>query len=288
MPTVSSLSNYSFAFNGFVFGGGSSVYQITSVDGLETLPGIRNQDDNRGYFDGMFSGRDFLGGRTIVINLITLAGNGYSAQYNFNLLQQALQPQQSGTTPLQFQLSSSGALQFANARVRGHQTTVNPDYTYGKIISQVTFFCPDPNYYDNTLQSQTMTYSAPLGRTYPRIYPLTFGGGSQTQTVNINNAGWATTYPAITIQGPVTNPIVGNLTTGQSLNFNYTMGTSDTIAIDLLNRTILLNGNPARNLLLGSSQWFAAPPGTSQYYFSGSVTTYGVTNAKVQWNNAYI
>lgn len=288
MPTVTSLNNYSFAFNGFVFGGGSSVYQVTSVEGLESLPGIRNQDDNRGYFDGMFSGRDFLGGRTIVVNLLVLGGNGLSAQANFNLLQQALLPQQSGTTVLQFQMSPADGLQFVNARVRARATSIDPNYTYGYIVSQVTFFCPDPNYYDNTLQSQTMTYSAPLGRTYPRIYPLTFGGGSQTQTVNITNAGWGTSYPTITIQGPVTNPIIGNLTTGQALNFNYTMGTSDTFVIDLLNRTILLNGSPARNLLLGSSQWFAAPPGTSQYYFSGSVTTYGVTNAKVQWNNAYI
>lgn len=288
MPTVTSLNNYSFAFNGFVFGGGSSVYQVTSVEGLESLPGIRNQDDNRGYFDGMFSGRDFLGGRTIVVNLLVLGGNGSSAQSNFNLLQQALLPQQSGTTVLQFQMSSSDGLQFVNARVRARATSIDPNYTYGYIVSQVTFFCPDPNYYDNALQSQTMTYSPVAGRTYNRIYPLIYGGGSQTQTVNVNNSGWATTYPVITINGPVTNPIIGNLTSGQSLNFNYTMLTGDKIVIDTLNRTVLLNGAPARNLLLGSSQWFAANPGTSQYYFSGSVTTYGVTNATVQWNNAYI
>ena len=127
MPTVTSLNNYSFAFNGFVFGGGSSVYQVTSVEGLESLPGIRNQDDNRGYFDGMFSGRDFLGGRTIVVNLLVLGGNGLSAQANFNLLQQALLPQQSGTTILQFQMSPAESLQFVNARVRARATSIDPN-----------------------------------------------------------------------------------------------------------------------------------------------------------------
>ena len=288
MPTVTSLNNYSFAFNGFVFGGGSSVYQVTNVEGLESLPGIRNQDDNRGYFDGMFSGRDFLGGRNIVVNLIILSGNGNSAQSNYNLFQAALQPQQSGTTILQFQMSPSDSLQFVNARVRGNNTSIDPNYTYGYITTQVTFFCPDPNYYDNTLQTATMTYSTPLGRTYNRVYPLTYGGGSLTQTANITNLGWATTYPTVTIYGPITNPTIGNLTTGQALNFNYTMGASDVFVIDLLNRTVLLNGTPARNLLLGTSQWFAAPSGVSQYYFTGTGTTYGVTNATVQWNNAYI
>ena len=48
MP-VASLLNYRFAFNDFEFGGGDSPYQIMTLDGLEDLPAIRNQDDNRGY-----------------------------------------------------------------------------------------------------------------------------------------------------------------------------------------------------------------------------------------------
>jgi len=67
MPILT--NSYSFSFNGITFGGAGSPYQILSVDGLEGLPGIRNQDDNRGYADGMFSGRDFLGGRTISFTL---------------------------------------------------------------------------------------------------------------------------------------------------------------------------------------------------------------------------
>jgi hypothetical protein len=60
MPAV--IQQYSFSFNNQVFGGAGSPYQIQSVDGLEALPDIRSQDDNRGYADGMFSGRDFLSG----------------------------------------------------------------------------------------------------------------------------------------------------------------------------------------------------------------------------------
>jgi len=288
MATVSSLNYYSFAFNGFVFGGAGSPYQITSVDGLEGLPTLRVQDADRGYQDGMFSGRDFLNGRTITMTMLILSGNGNSAFQNLNLLQANLQPQQTGTTPLQFQISPANGLQFINARVRASKLTVDPEYTYGFIKAQYDFFCPDPRYYDNTTQSQTMTYTTPLGRTYNRTYNLSYGGGSSTQSVTVNNAGWTNTYPLITIYGPVTNPVVGNSTTGGALNFNYTMAQSDIITIDLQYRTILLNGSPARNLLLGSSSWFAAQPGNNQFYFYGTGTTYGITNATVQWNNAYI
>ena len=287
MATVTFLNPYSFAFNGFVFGGGNSPYQILQIDGLEALPDLRVQDSDRGYQDGMFSGRDFFSGRTITVTMQILSGNGLTAQANFNLLRAALQPQQTGTTPLQFQLSGGENLQYINARVRKAISTIDPDYTYGKIKAQFEFFCPDFRYYDNTTQTATMAVTQPLGRTYNRTYNLTFGGGSQTQTATITNNGDTTTYPIITIYGPIINPVVGSTTSGQNLSFNYTMGQSDIIVIDLQNKTVLLNGNPARNLLLGSSQWFAAPPGTSLYYFTGTGTTIGQTSATVQWNNAY-
>jgi len=287
MSTVTSLNPYSFAFNGFVFGGASSPYQILSVDGLKALPSLRVQDSDRGYQDGTISGRDFLNARTVTMIIQIMSGNGLSAQANYNLLQAALQPQQSGTFPLQFQLAPGDNFQYVNARVRKAMATVDPDYTYGKIKAQYEFYCPDPRYYDYTTQTSNMTPTQPLGRTYNRTYNLTFGGGSQTQTATVLNNGDTTTYPIITIYGPVTNPVVGSTTSSQALSFNYTMIQSDVISINLQYKTVLLNGNPARNLLKGSSQWFAATPGTNLFYFTGSATTVGQTNATVQWNNAY-
>lgn len=372
MPTVSSLNNYSFAFNGYVFGGGSSMHQVLEVDGLEALPGIRNQDDNRGYADGMFTGNDFLAGRDITITILTLGnsstktisaatatGTGVityttsaahglvsgqlvtitgvistgnpsgtagvafnqtlqactvtsttqftlavtltdtrtsggtmtmssSAQQNYNLLQQALLPQTSGTTVMQFQLSAAGTLQRVNARVRANRTLVNPDYTYGFIQSQYTFFCADPRYYDDTLQTASMVVSNPLGRTYNRVYNLVYGGGSTALTTAVTNSGWATTYPTITLTGPITNPVLGNTTQGYYITLQGTYTNTDTIVIDLDNKLITLNGAAARNLVSGGSNWFSAPPGTSQFYMTGTGTLAGTTAATVTWRNAYI
>ena len=151
MPQV--RTNYSFSFNNQVFGGAGSPYQILSVEGLEGLPAIRNQDDNRGYADGMFTGRDFLAGRVISMIIQTTATPNASAQANFNTLQRTLLPQTAGTTPLYFLLSAGESEQVINARVRSHIASLNPNYTYGYIISQVDFFCPDPRYYDSSNQS---------------------------------------------------------------------------------------------------------------------------------------
>jgi len=288
MPTVSNLNTYSFAFNGYVFGGGDSVHQVLAVDGLEALPNIRNQDDNRGYADGMFTGNDFLGGRDITITILTLGGNGLSAQQNYNSLQTALLPQTTGTTVMQFQMDASHELQRVNARVRANRTIVDPDYTYGFIKSQFTFFCADPRYYDDTLQTASMVVGNPLGRTYNRTYNLVYGGGSTALTTAITNSGWATTYPTITLVGPITNPILGNTTQGYYITLQGTYTNTDTIVVDLDNKLITLNGAAARNLVSGGSNWFSAPPGTSQFYLTGTGTLAGTTAATVTWRNAYI
>jgi phage-related protein len=279
---------YSFAFNNQVFGGAGSPYQILSVDGLESLPSIRNQDDNRGYHDGMFTGRDFLNGRVISIIFNTFGDNNGSAQTNYNTIQRILLPQTSGTTPLFFKFPNSPTSeQFVDARVRNLRTTVDPNYTYGYITSQVDFFCPDPNYYDNNLQTSVMQISAALGRTYNKTFNYTYGGGSATVTTTISNIGWGTTYPIITINGPITNPVVGNSTSGDTLYFTGTYSALDILEINLYDQLITLNGAPARNLLI-SGTWFDAPPGNSNFFFTGTGTLAGTTQATVSWYSAYI
>lgn len=286
---MTTLTNvYSFAFKNQVFGGAGSPYQILSVDGLESLPGIRNQDDNRGYNDGMFTGRDFLSGRHISIIFQTFGNNLGSAQTNYNTIQSKLLPQTSGTTPLYFKMPNiPGSEQFVKARVRALRTVVDPNYTYGMITSQVEFFCPDPNYYNSNLQTAVMAISPVLGRTYNKTFNYTYGGGSSTVTTTISNIGWATTYPTITINGPITNPIVGNVTTGDTMYFSGTYSSSDILEINLYDKLITLNGAPARNLLI-SGTWFDAPPGNSEFFFTGTGTLAGTTQALVSWYSAYI
>jgi len=377
MATLTSLNAYGFAWNGFAFGGANSPYQITSADGIEGLPVIRNQDDNQGFNDGMFSGRDFLGGRSITLTILTLssnitatitgatatgtgvityttsayhgfntgqivtitgvvstgnpsgtAGTGFnqtsqtltvidnthftipvnltdtytsggsansvmSAQANYNLLKSNLLPTASytafsTTNQLQFKLPQSSNIQFFNARVRDSKTVITPDYTYGYITSQWTFFAPDPKFYDNTPNSAAMVVSNALGRTYNRVYPLTYGGGSAATSTSVNNQGWATTYPVITITGPINNPIIGSTTQGQYITIQGSYANTDTIVVDLGQRIVTVNGVSARNLVAGGSNWFSAQPGSNQFYLTGTGTLAGTTAATVVWYNAYV
>lgn len=299
MP-VASLVNYRFAFNDFEFGGGNSVYQIMTVDGLEDLPVIRNQDDNRGYQDGMWTGRDFLSGRTIVFVMTIRGDSNYSMNYYLDLLQANLVPQQQGTGLLQFQLPGSD-LQRINARVRRRSLTINTEYSSGLATATYEFFCPDPRYYDDTLRTTDLiNATAVAGRTYNRVYTypptaptnnpyedgMYFGGGAGSPNL-INNDGWTATYPIITIQGPCINPKVTNVTQGLFLQVDTTLGTADELVLNTDLRTVTLNGVSRRALLNNASTWFAAPPGTSYWTFTATATD-GNTACVVSWRNAYI
>ena len=286
--TVTLTQGYSFSFNGQTFGGKDSPYQILSVDGLESLPAIRNQDDNRGYADGMFSGRDFYGGRMISIIFNTFGNAEYSAQENFNTIQSVLLPQTSGTTPLYFLLPPN-TTQFINARVRALNTTVDANYTYGYITAQVQFFCPNPLYYSNNTQTATLAYLPPTGRTYNRIYNLVYDPATTAITTTVTNNGWANTYPVIDLNGPIENPIIGNSTQNAYLEFACTLTDTDHLVIDLYNKLVTLNGLPARNLLTNGT-WFSASPGNNEYYLTGDVGSYLIdtTKAVITWNSAYV
>lgn len=299
MP-VASLLDYGFAFNDFEFGGGNSVYQIMTLDGLEDLPVIRNQDDNRGYQDGMWTGRDFLSGRTLIFVMTVRGDSNYSMSHYLDLLQRNLVPQQQGTGLLQFKLPNN-TLQRLNARVRRRAITINTDYSSGLATATYEFFCPDPRYYDNAEQSTDLiNATAVAGRTYNRVYttppnyggnnPLEsgmyFGGGAGAPNL-ITNIGWATTNPVITIQGPCVNPKVTNVTAGYFLQVDTAMGTGDTLVLNTDLRTVTLNGINRRALLNNASTWFAAPPGTSYYTFTATGTD-GNTACVVSWRSAYI
>jgi hypothetical protein len=282
-PTV----NYSFGFDGWLFGGVGQQVQVLSVDGLDSLPSVRNQDSTRGYADGLFTGRDFASGRQVTFNLQIMGDNSNNARYYVNELRANLLMQQYGTSLLQFQLPSR-SLQFVNARVRSRDITIDPDYSYGKAYAKVVMLCPDPRIYDNAVQTGVVSTPAQgTGRVYNRTYNLTYIGSGSGNTVTCTNSGTYPTVPTFTITGPCTNPVIVNSTTGQKLAFTTTLSSADTLVVNPDLRTVLYNGSAARNLLTTDSSWFYLPVGSTNIGFVAGASSVGAS-LTVQFNNAYL
>jgi hypothetical protein len=260
-------SAYQFAFNGFLFGAGTP-YVVESIDGLADLPFLRIQDDNRGYIDGSWSGRDFLDSRTVTFDLIITGDGTHNAQYYYKQLQANLTYQQQGNYPstitsssaqlglFQFYLTSTTGLQRMYGRVRAIKTTIDPDFSFGFIATQLEFYFPDPRYYDNT---STVTSGT---------------------SVSVTNSGWATSCPTIYIATPPASTF--NISDGTNVMYFSSVNTSENITIDLLARTIYQNSTYARQILAPSSQWLSVP--------AGSTVTWTMSSGSMQvtsWN-AYV
>jgi len=255
---------------------------------------LRVQDDNRGFNDGAFSGRDFYDGRSIVMTIHTFAGNGNSAQVNFNLLQSALLPQQQGTQALQFQLSPTDSLKTINARVRANRTLVDVDYTLGMIRSQWTFYSPDPRYFDATATVVSLSPQVLSGRVYSKTFSYSYGGGSNQVQTYTTNLGRVNSGGVVSIVGPVTNPNIGSVTQNKYLTVNTTLASTDTLTLDLTNKTVTVTSavtgvtTNKRNLLSNGSSWFDIQPGLNALYFNGTAYSIGITSASITYSNSYV
>ena len=256
------LSNYQFSFNSLTFGAGTN-YVINAIDGLGGMMPLRTQDDNKGYQDGTWSGRDFYDSRTITFQILITGDATHSAQYYYAQMQSAFAPQMLGYPSelklFQFQLTADTGAKRMYGRVRGLDTIIDPEFGYGYILTSVTFLFPDPRYYDET--------------------ELTTSGSS---AVSVANAGWATTCPTITIASPsATSFSITDSVTGVVMAFSN-VNTSYSVVIDLLNRTIQNNGY-ARNILSSATtDWLYVPGNTT-----GSWTSTG-GSMSIAWRSAYV
>lgn len=280
-------TDYEFAFNGWLFGGPGQGVQVLEIDGLEDMPSLRVQDDSRGFQDGMFTGRDFLNGRSIMFTLQVMNDSAGTMQTYLAQLKSNLVFQQAGTGILQFKLPGR-AVQRVSARVRRRALKVDPDYTFGKSMAVVELFCPDPRIYDDAAQGAVLTPGAGSGRTYNRVYPLLYNSatGSSSATATFTNAGNVTVFPTFTLTGSMVTPIINNVTTGQVVKVNYSLGAGDVMIIDPEARSVVLNGFPARNLIDNTSDWFGFPPGDTTVGIVASGTPTGTIS--VTYRNGYV
>lgn len=292
------MAVYQFTYNGLTFGSGTP-FTVQNVDGLEALPMLRTQDDTQGYNDGMFSGRDFLGGRTLTFDFVVTAGNGNSAQQNFALLAAALVPQSQGTSggssslpKLSFQLSVTDSPQWLFARVRDRKVNVDPEYTYGFIRAQYVLFAPDPRIYSTPSGGSTVVLNPGTpsgGRVYNLLFNRSFNVTS-TSTTLTNSGSWSTA-PSIVLTGPFTSATIANSTTGTSLTVSATVNAGDVVTIDCLNRFITYTpaggvAQPARNIVTTTSTWPTIAVGSNVFSFTASTT--GAPTASITYSNATI
>ena len=114
------------------------------------------------------------------------------------------------------------------------------------------------------------------GRHYPRTYPLTYMADPDNPTPVSNgislaeNIGTYNTGAIIRIYGPISTPRVENIEQDVFLQLDVDVADGDYLEIDLMNRSVLLNGiTNRRHVLDVRSRWFMLEPGKNSLRFNG-------------------
>lgn len=86
-------------------------------------------------------------------------------------------------------------------------------------------------------------------------------------------------YPLLTVTGPAINPTVTNITTGTIFSYNGTVTASQTLRVDMMNKTATLNGTSVIGNVSGD--WLYFQPGDNRVdYSTGNTDT---PDALIEW-----
>ena len=98
----------------------------------------------------------------------------------------------------------------------------------------VTLKCPDPSFYNPTINTVVFGAAAGSGTfAVPMPVPHGVGAAAVDDSVGINYAGNWYSYPTIRITGPITDALITNVTTSEKLDFDgVTIAAGDYYDID--------------------------------------------------------
>lgn len=106
----------------------------------------------------------------------------------------------------------------------------------------------------------------------PFTLPVILGATPSAGSLTLNNIGDFPAYPTITIYGPISNPTLINLVTGEYISLNLTLqsGASAVLAYDQDSTSVTANNQNAQAFLTSGSTLFKIPTGTTAFTLSGS------------------
>lgn len=162
------------------------------------------------------------------------------------------------------------------------------DDTDRKATWQAELRCPDPRRYG---AAQDLLLNLPLvtgGVRFPLRFPVQFTGSSTSGDGTVVNAGNETAPAVVTFTGPLTNPKLTNLLTGQWVQYNDTLGAGEFVVLYLRTpMTALLQGTALRTgkVSTGGGGTWGIKPGANAISFRADA---GSGTAHLEFSDCYL
>jgi hypothetical protein len=262
-------------------------YHIEVVEGLIGSPDIRSADRPR-TTNGLVPGVDRYSGRAVTMTVNIVADTPTAISEAVSAFATAFSAPKDVDSPLTFTIPgvASGLAARLNVRPRKMSVPIDRTYHQGAAVASVELFAADPLIYSDTTGLVTLLSDWDVGGLlFDLEFDAIFGGGGSFGTSTINNAGSAVAPVFITINGPVTNPEIRNVTTGQSLGFTVTLDVGELLEIDSAARTVMLGGSADRYSYLTLPQWWGLVPGRNEirYFADAAVASIATVRYRSAW-----
>lgn len=164
-------------------------------------------------------------------------------------------------------------------------------YTHAIHTFLIEMIAPDWRFYSQTLKSESITRTDLMGgASVPMSVPISFPLSPATLTSLgrvISNDGNDDSDPIFTINGAGSGFIVSNNTTGKQFTLDRTLTDSDSVVIDVRNRTVVLNGVTNVYSSFDGDFW-SMIPSTNDISFSINSGHDASTSLTVEFRDAYI
>lgn len=160
--------------------------------------------------------------------------------------------------------------------------------TLTDVVFTIGLVAPDPRKYNPQVNSPQVyaTDATLIGIQIPAVVPFTLPAQQPAGIMQVLNAGTFETRPVVTVTGPVENPALVNVTTGQAVSWSgLVMHPGDVLVADFGLQQARLNG-----VFLAAdlrSSWWTLPPGVPvTVQLAGSAGA--GAGFSVRWQSAFI
>ncbi len=149
-------------------------------------------------------------------------------------------------------VKSDGAIRDLNVLIesgpRFEARNVNEwdEWAFEEVLRFIAF---DPLFFDPTRVDFAMPFVLDTDLVFPITFPITFGSGLVDVSLDLDYTGTWASLPTIVIVGPLDNPIIENVTTGETLDLRGNVGPAETVTIDLAFGQKTITNNLGANLL---------------------------------------
>lgn len=267
--------DFQYEFNGLLIGSGTTV-DVVEATGLDDLPDVASADFARDAAHGSDAGTDLARDR-----VVTIAGEIFEAT-------EADMAAALSSFRDAFTITSSVAeLAWQHpgedprvifARCRRRSIPTNLARSLGAPVWTVQLVATDPLIYSATESEASTSRTVPgTGFLVPFTAPFTLGAAT-AGTVRLTNAGSVAAPWTARLEGPLTDPVLTNLSTGDRLSFTanggLTLAAGEYVDLASDGRSVLLAGTADRRLTLSlDSRWWSLPPGDTDIELAADAGT---------------